>query len=196
MLNHHADAALWDRFFRRAPTPYCARNPKPFAFFAAGGQREKYSIVNNSPSRTIEIRQPAGTLNGKTIAATVEMLWCLYLYTSPGQPGAAYTRAGGLSWSGLIRWITTDPMARAESKFVRPYLQRRGLLARAEKPTDDTGDGTGDGPTYVAPGTEFAPNWDTFRAYIAVGATSSDPDPDGLDDMDIDDAGPDGTIAF
>lgn len=198
LLNHHADASQWDRVFRRQPGTYCQRSSHGMAYWVNGGSREKYSITNLAPSRTIEIRQPAGTLNGPTIAATVEILWCVYLYTLSGNPGAVYSRSAGLSWDGLIRWLTTDPMARSESKLARAYLCRIGLLTAPVRkgptpPVDTSRDGI---EVYSPSGGYVAPNWEALRFYDAVPFQGREPVPNAWDDMDIDDAGPDGLIAF
>ena len=172
LLNHHVDAAHWDTFFRRPAGNYCLRRTHGIAWHAIGGNNERYSVVNLTPSRTIEIRQPAGSLRGDTILATVEMLWCVYLYTLPGNPGSCYTRSAGLSWEGLIKWLCSDPMARSESRNARKYLVKRGLLPQPKKGADtDDDDGEGDIPPDGAGRYVPAPapiNWDTLHYYTTA----------------------------
>ncbi len=122
-----SSTSTWSRVFRRNLNRYAESCRKPFA----DGSRlsaNRYEVVNTTSNNTVEIRWARGTLQARTIVATLEIVHAAIRYCEQ-----ASTRA--LTAAAFIRWICADPWGRSETRIARRYLIDRGLVGQAIDPT-------------------------------------------------------------
>jgi hypothetical protein len=146
LLSRRHDLSRWSTIFRRQPNSYA--KAMPVGSFPRRRWKDvasdRYHVLNLAGRETIEIRWPRGTVRGDVILATIELMHIMCHYVAAGNPGGSHT-SSALCLDALLRWITTSPWARSETRTLRPYLVSRGILPQeknAKPTTSAVDDGT------------------------------------------------------
>lgn len=116
-----SSTATWSRMFRRNLNRYsetCLKHK-----LAAGSRQSanRYECVNTTGSSTVEVRWPKGTLQARTVVATLEIVHAAIRYCE--RASMRHLNAGA-----FLQWICRDPWARSETRTARRYLIDRGLV--------------------------------------------------------------------
>ena len=127
LFGHAESERAWCRMFRRNLNSYAIACRKRFA----EGSRisfNRYECVNTTGPHTVEIRWAKGTLQARTVVATLEIVHAAIRYCE-----TASVRA--LTAAAFLQWICRDPWARSETTTARRYLIDRGLISLTMDPS-------------------------------------------------------------
>lgn len=165
-----SSTATWSRVFRRNLNRYAETCLKHKIAAGARQSASRYESVNTTGTHTVEVRWPKGSLQARTIVATLEIVHAAIRYCERASHRA-------LTASALFAWICRDPWARSETRTARRYLIDRGLIGLALDPSARVRPGLASLPSALAddapPIPDATPSRDVGAALATAAASAA-----------------------